>query len=91
MALIKAIARANLWRQMLLSGEVNSTEALAKGFGQDRGHVARTLTLAFLSPALMRVIVHGEQPASLCLTHLLAADLPVSWHAQEVLLAGSAT
>ena len=90
MALVKAIARASSWRQMLLSGEVNSIEALAKRFGQDRGHVARTLRLAFLSPALVRAIVRGEQPPSLRLTHLLAADLPVSWREQEILLAGPA-
>ena len=89
-ALVKAIARANSRRQMLLSGEVNSIEALAKRSGQDRGHVARTLSLAFLSPAFMRAIVRGEQPPSLRLTHLLAADLPVSWREQEVLLAGLA-
>ncbi len=90
LALVKAIARANLWRQMLVSGEVNSIEALAKRFGQDRGHVAQTLSLAFLSPALTRAIVRGEQPPSLRLTHLLATDLPVSWREQDVLLAGSA-
>jgi hypothetical protein len=91
MALIKAIARANSWRQLLLSGEVNSIEALAKRLGEDRGHVAKTLNLGFLSPALMRTVLRGEQPPSLRLTHLLAADLPVSWRKQEVLVAGSVT
>jgi hypothetical protein len=90
MALVKALARAHSWRQMLLSGEVNSVEALAKRFGQDRGHVAQTLNLGFLSPALMRAIVRGEQPPGLRLTHLLAADLPLSWRNQEALVFGAA-
>ena len=75
---------------MLLSGELNSIEAIAARFRQDRGHVARTLSLGFLSSALVRAIVRGEQPPSLRLTHLLAAHLPVSWREQEVLLAGPA-
>jgi len=83
LALVKALARANRWRQMLLDGEVNSIEALAKRFDQDRGHTARTLSLGFLSPALMRSIAHGEQSSDLRLTHLLAADLPLSWRDQE--------
>jgi hypothetical protein len=90
MALVKAIARAHSWRQMLLSGEVNSVEGLAKRFGHDRGHVARILNLGFLSPALTRAIVRGEQPVGLRLTHLLATDLPLSWREQEAVVAGAA-
>lgn len=90
MALIKAIARANHWRQMLLSGEVNSIEALATRFGQDRGHVARTLNLAVLGPSLVRAVVRGEQPVGLRLTHLLTADLPLSWREQEASIAAGA-
>ena len=90
MALVKALARAHPWRQMLLSGELNSVEALAKRFGQDRGHVAQTLNLGFLSPALMRAVIRGEQPPGMRLTHLLAADLPLSWRDQEALVIGAA-
>jgi site-specific DNA recombinase len=86
MALIKAIARAHHWRQMLLSGEVNSIEALAKRSGQDRGHAALTLALGFLAPALTRAILQGEQQSGLRLTHLLAADLPLSWREQEAVV-----
>jgi site-specific DNA recombinase len=87
MALVKAIARAYRWRQMLLSGEVNSIEALAKRFGLDRGHTARTLNLGFLSPAITRSIVRGEQPPGLRLTHLLDADIPLSWREQNAAIA----
>jgi site-specific DNA recombinase len=87
MALVKAIARANRWREMLLRGEVNSIEALATRSGQDRGHVARSLNLAFLSPLLVRAVVRGEQPAGLRLTRLLSADLPLSWREQEAIIA----
>jgi len=90
MALVKAVARAHSWRQMLLGGEVSSVEALARRFCQDRGHVARTLSLGFLSPALTRAIIRGEQPLGLRLTRLLAADLPPSWREQETVVTGAA-
>ena len=48
-ALIKSLARAHRWRQMLLDGEATSVEALARRYGLDRCHAARTLTLGFLS------------------------------------------
>jgi site-specific DNA recombinase len=62
MALLKALARAHRWRQTLVDGEVASVDALARRVGQDRGHIGRTLNLAFLSPALTRAIVQGEHP-----------------------------
>jgi site-specific DNA recombinase len=86
-ALIKALARAHHWRRMLLKGEVTSVEAIAKRYGLDRGHTARTLNLGFLSPALTRAILRGEQSPGVRLTHLLQADLPLSWHEQEAFVA----
>jgi len=89
-AIIKAIARAHRWRQMLLDGEVTSIEALAARLKLDRGHVGLTLNLAFLSPNLTRAIVRGEQPAGLRLTHLLGADIPLSWRGQATAVARAA-
>jgi hypothetical protein len=83
LALIKALARAHRFRQLLEDGEVTSVEALARRFDLDRGHAGLTLNLAFLSPAITRAIVSGEQPPGLLLTHLLQADIPASWHLQE--------
>jgi hypothetical protein len=48
--------------------------------------VGRTLNLAFLSPAITRAIVRGEQPPGLRLTDLLNADIPLSWDAQNAML-----
>jgi site-specific DNA recombinase len=86
MALIKAMARAHRWRQMLMNGEAKSIEALAAGLKQDRGYIGQTLKLAFLSPELTRMIMGGEQPAGLRLAHLLDADIPLSWEKQRVAL-----
>jgi hypothetical protein len=87
-AMIKALARAYRWRQMILDGTVRSIEELAANLKLDRGHVGLTLNLAFLSPDLMKAIVRGEQPPGLRLSHLLAADIPVSWHEQDALIEG---
>ena len=80
--LIKAVARAHHWKQLLQNSEVTSIEALAARVKQDRGHVGKTLKLAFLSPELIRAIVRGEQPAGIHLTNLMASDIPVSWQEQ---------
>ena len=89
LALIKAVARAHRWRQMLLDGEVSSIDALAKRFDLDRGHVGQTLKLGFLSPELTRAIVHGEQPRDLRLTDLIACEIPVFWEQQRALFSDS--
>jgi DNA invertase Pin-like site-specific DNA recombinase len=84
-ALLKALARAHRWKALLLSGEIRSIEELAIRIGQERRHVGRTLSLAFLNPALARQILRGEQPASLRLSTLLDADIPLSWQQQDQL------
>lgn len=85
-SLIKALARAHRWKDWLLSGEVLSVDALAIRVGQERRHVGRTLSLAFLSPAITKTILKGEQPAALRLAHLLDADIPLSWREQDSLI-----
>lgn len=90
-ALIKAVARAHRWRQMLLDGEVTSIDVLATRLKLDRGHVGLTLNLTFLSPDLTRAIVRGEQPTDLRLTHLLDTDIPLSWREQAAAVARVAT
>ena len=84
-ALLKALARAHRWKARLLSGEIRAIEDLATRAGQERRHVGRTLSLAFLNPALTRRILRGEQPASLRLSTLLDADIPLSWQQQDQL------
>jgi hypothetical protein len=84
-ALLKALARAHRWKTWLLTGEIRAIEELAIRVGQERRHVGRTLSLAFLNPALTRRILRGEQPASLRLSTLLDADIPLSWQQQDQL------
>ena len=85
-ALIKALARAHRWREMLITGQVASIEALAALVKQERRHVGRTLGLSFLSPEITRSILRGEQPSGLRLAHLLDVDIPMSWTEQRDLI-----
>jgi hypothetical protein len=71
---------------MLLSGEATSIGAIARRFGMERGHAGRILNLAFLSPRITRAILQGEQPQGLRLSHLLQADIPLSWDDQDGLI-----
>jgi hypothetical protein len=83
--LIKAVARAHRWRELLVTGEAKSIESIAKRFGLDRSHVGLTLRLAFLSPKITRAILGGEQPPRLSLAGLLATEIPLEWVAQDAL------
>ncbi len=89
--LIKAVARAHHWRKMLEDGEVASIGELARRVKQDRGHIGLTLNLAFLSPALTHAILRGEQPPGLRLSHLLNADIPLSWREQDAAIRAATT
>ena len=64
-ALIAALAHAHQWQNMLAKDEMPSIEALASKFGKDRGHVGKTLKLAFLSPAIVKGILDGEHGSQL--------------------------
>lgn len=81
--MIKALARAHRWRELLVNGEADSIESIARRFRLDRGHAGMTLKLAFLSPKITRAILQGEQPQNLRLKDLLDADIPLSWHDQD--------
>jgi hypothetical protein len=87
MALIKALARAHHWKRMLLEGEISSVEEIARHYGQDRRYVGRILTLAFLSPKIMQAILAGTQLRGLRLSHLLQAQLPLTWAEQDAAIA----
>jgi len=82
-ALIKAIVRAHQRRRILLDSEVNSIETLAKRFGQNRGHTARRLNLAFLRLALAR----HENSLFMCLFAATGEDTYEQGHFDSALLA----
>jgi DNA invertase Pin-like site-specific DNA recombinase len=85
-ALLKALGRAHAWVRMLLQGNANSVEDLARQANKHRGDIAPILRLAFLNPNITKAILEGRQPPELTLAKLLAMDIPLSWAKQEELL-----
>jgi DNA-binding Xre family transcriptional regulator len=85
--LIKAIARGRAWFEELAAGRARSLQELAERDGITRRYVRRLVDLAFLSPELVEVILHGRQPVELTATRLTELDLPLDWTDQRSLLA----
>jgi hypothetical protein len=85
-ALLKALARARRWYEMLISGEAPSLQAIAKASGLDQRYVSRVARLAFLAPELVEAILEGRQPLELTLDTLFN-PFPVNWAEQRAFFA----
>src|SRR5438132_5087573 len=85
--LIKAIARGRAWFEEFAAGRARSLRELAERDGITRRYVRRLVDLAFLSPKLVEVILHGRQSDALTATRLTELDLPLDWTDQRRLLA----
>ena len=80
-AMVKALARAFRWRQMLDTGVHATLEDLAKAKGVAPSYVSRILRLTLLAPEIVEAILDGRQPAVLRLDYLLGG-FPLKWEAQ---------
>jgi hypothetical protein len=81
-ALLKALAQAHAWLDILLNGTVPSVEELARHVGRDRPYVRRVLKLAFLRPLTTEDILEARQRRFVSATELLEADIPLRWRRQ---------
>ena len=79
--MLKAIAAGRVWLDELASGRVSSTDALATRERRSERSIRNTLSLAFLSPAIVRAIIDGQLPRGISLTSL--TELPSSWAEQS--------
>jgi len=86
-ALLKAVARARVWFDELVSGRVRSLAAVARNEGIAKRYVERLARLAFVAPAIVEAICQGQQPAELSTQTLLnRINLPLEWTQQEHVL-----
>ena len=82
-AMVKAIARAFRWREMLESGDVTRPSAeIAAAEKINETYVGRVLRLTLLAPDIVEAILGGRQPAELQLDRLMRR-FPVGWEAQS--------
>ncbi len=79
--ILHAIATARSWLDDLIAARVDSTDGIASREGCSERSVRMTLSLASLSPQIVKAIIEGRLPRGIGLKHL--AELPPSWAEQH--------
>jgi hypothetical protein len=87
-AMVKAIARAFRWREMLEQGEYAAVVEIADAERINESYVCRVLRLTLLAPEIVEAIVDGRQSPSITLARLMHR-LPVSWNEQRAICASN--
>jgi hypothetical protein len=80
--LIKAVARAYRWPEMIMRGEFQSRQSVAQFEDVDQRYAGRILQFAFLAPDIVESILEGRQPADLTVQRLLCG-FPLNWAEQR--------
>jgi virulence-associated protein VagC len=80
-AMVKAIARAFRWREMLENGDYPTIREIAAAEKINESYVGRVLRLTLLAPEIVEAILGGRQPTSMQLEGLLRR-FPAEWRAQ---------
>lgn len=84
-SLVKAIARADVWREHLLLGRLTTVADIANMAGVSARYVRKIFNLVYLSPRLVEAILNGRQYPDLTLANL-CTSLPIEWRAQEQMI-----
>jgi hypothetical protein len=84
-AMVKAIARAFRWREMLENGTHATIAEIAAAEKINEAYVGRVLRLTLLAPDIVEAVLDGRQSAGLRLECLLRR-FPVAWRDQRDLL-----
>jgi hypothetical protein len=85
--MVKAIARAFRWRDMLESGEYATVREIASAERINETYVGRVLRLTLLAPDIVEAVLGGRQPAEVTLAGLMR-PFPVTWREQSTELHG---
>jgi hypothetical protein len=83
--LVKALARAWRWQQLLDSGMHTSVTEIAEVEGIGKSYVSRILRLALLAPDIVDAILAGKTDHAPML-ETLERPLPASWEEQRALI-----
>lgn len=79
--LVQAIAQGRRWVDELISGNVTTTQQIASREQCSLRQVNLTISLAFLSPTLVKAAVNGHLPRGVGISTI--RDLPELWAAQH--------
>lgn len=80
--LVKALARAFRWKQILESGEFTTVAELADHEGIAPSYMTRIMRLTLLAPVIVEAILDGTQGPRLTLERVLK-PFPVEWLDQK--------
>lgn len=86
-AMVKAVARAFRWREMLENGTHSTIAEIAAAEKINESYVGRVLRLTLLSPDIVEAILGGRQEADLQLKNLLWR-FPIGWREQRATFFG---
>jgi hypothetical protein len=87
-AMIKAIARAFRWREMLENGTHATIAEIAAAEKINESYVGRVLRLTLLAPDIVEAILAGRQRGGMSQVNLMR-PFPVSWREQDPYFAKS--
>jgi hypothetical protein len=82
--LVRAIALGRRWLSEIVNGSISGAEAIAEREGCSKRHVAMMISLAFLSPELVKAATDGQLPRGISLRDL--TDPPLAWSRQHHML-----
>lgn len=80
--LIKAVARAHRWKEMLETGKYASLVELSETEKINGSYLSRILRLTLLAPDIVESILDGRQPRTISLANLME-PFPNSWKEQR--------
>lgn len=80
-AMVKAVARAFRWRDMLENGTCATISEIAAAETINESYVGRVLRLTLLAPEIVEAILGGRQPAEMTLS-VLMRQFSMKWHQQ---------
>ena len=83
--LVKALARAWRWQNMLDAGFYTSVSEIGDAENISKSYVSRILRLALLAPDIVDAILAGRTDQGMML-EMLERPLPASWEEQRELL-----
>jgi hypothetical protein len=81
-AMVKAIARAFRWREMLENGEYSTIREIAAAEKINESYIGRVLRLTLLAPNIVEAILGGRQPMQMTLAGLMR-PFAVGWAEQR--------
>jgi hypothetical protein len=81
-AMIKAVARAFRWRELLENGTHATITDLARAEQIDHSYVGRILRLTLLAPEIVEAVLSGRQSETMTIATLSLA-FPLLWEEQR--------